>query len=207
MSTVVTPTFHEERALLAQGFSIIAGVDEVGCGCLAGAVYAAAVILPLTSRIGLIRDSKLLSAVQRERVAEKIRQVATDYAVGSASVEEIDTMNIRRAAALAMRRAIESLRIAPEFILVDAFRIPGVTIPHKNIIRGDRYVKSIAAASIIAKVARDAYAKKLDAEFPGYGFAQHKGYGTRQHQEVLRQLGPSVVHRKSFAPVRELLRK
>ena len=201
---MVTPTFREERALLARGFLIIAGVDEVGCGCLAGPVYAGAVILPLTSRIGLIRDSKLLSAAQRERVAEQIQRAATDFAVGSASVEEIDAMNIRRAAGLAMRRAIEALHVVPQYVLVDAFRIPGVRIPHKNIIRGDRYVKSIAAASIIAKVARDKYLQKLDSEYPDYGFAQHKGYGTRQHQNALRRLGPSKVHRKSFAPVREL---
>ncbi len=200
--TVQLPTFTEERALIERGITIIAGVEEVGCGCWAGPVYAAAVILPIDSRIGLIRDSKTLSASQRERVAEPIKEGATAWAVGIASVEEIDVMNIRRASGLAMLRAIEQLVVRPEFVLIDAFKIPGLTIPSKSIIHGDLKVKSIAAASVIAKVARDAQMKILDQEYPGYGFADHKGYGTRQHQEALKKLGPCSIHRKSFAPIK-----
>ncbi len=197
------PSFAEERALIARGITMIAGVDEAGCGCWAGPVYAAAVILPLDSRIGLVRDSKTLSPSQRERVAVRIREEATAWAVGTASAGEIDTLNIRRASALAMRRAIEALTVRPEFVLIDAFKIPGLTIPSKNIIRGDAKVKSIAAASVIAKVARDIHLQELDRLHPGYGFAQHKGYGTKQHQRALAKLGPCEAHRKSYAPVKK----
>ena len=199
------PTFFEERALIARGVTMIAGVDEAGCGCWAGPVYAGAVILPLDSRIGLVRDSKMLSHAQRLRVAARIREEATAWAVGTASVEEIDALNIRRASALAMRRAIESLAVQPEFILIDAFKIPGLTTPSKSIIRGDQKVKSIAAASILAKVARDLYMEELDQHYPGYEFAAHKGYGTKKHQEALARLGPCVAHRKSYAPIRAML--
>lgn len=202
---VQLPTFTEERALIIRGITIIAGVDEVGCGCWAGPVYAGAVILPLDSRIGLIRDSKTLSASQREHVAEQIKEGAIAWAIGTASVEEVDTQNIRRASALAMCRAIAQLKVTPQFVLIDAFKIPGLTIPSKSIIHGDLKVKSIAAASVIAKVARDAYMKILDLEYPGYGFNNHKGYGTREHQEALKTLGPCLIHRKTFAPVKAYL--
>jgi ribonuclease HII len=203
MVAVVLPTFNEERALLAQGFSVVAGTDEAGCGCWAGPVYAAAVILPFNSRIGLVRDSKTLSLSQRERVAEQIRREAADYSVGFASHEEVDALNIRRAGALAMRRAIEGLKMRPEFVLSDAFMIPGLGIPMKAIIRGDQSVKCIAAASVLAKVARDLKMRELDASHPGYGFANHKGYGTKEHQEALARLGPSPIHRLSYAPVKK----
>jgi ribonuclease HII len=196
-----SPTFYEERALLAQGFSIIAGVDEVGCGCWAGPVYAAAVILPLDSRIGLIRDSKQLSAKQRERVVDTIKARAIAWAIGVASHQEVDQLNIRQAAFLASRRAIESLSIKPHHILSDGFVIPGLSIPCKRIIKGDAKVKSIAAASIIAKVARDTFMQEIDERYPEYGFAFHKGYGTRMHQNALKKFGPSPIHRMTFSPL------
>lgn len=201
---VVFPSFKHERALIAEGFSIFAGVDEVGCGCFAGPVYAAAVILPFNSRLGLIRDSKTLSAKQREMLSIKIRERATAWAVGSATVQEIDELNIRQAAFLAMRRAIQSLDVQPQIILSDGFMIPGLSIPCRRVIKGDRYVKSIAAASIIAKVDRDAEMDRLDETYPEYGFAQHKGYGTPQHQKALKRHGATPIHRMSFAPIRAL---
>lgn len=203
MMAVKIPTFREERELLARGFTVVAGVDEAGCGCWAGPVYAAAVILPFDSRIGLVRDSKTLSLDQRERVVVRIKEEAAAWAVGWASHEEVDALNIRGAGALAMRRAIESLPMQPQFVLSDAFKIPGLTIPMKAIIRGDATVKSIAAASVVAKVARDIRMHELDKEFPGYGFAEHKGYGTKAHQEALAKLGPSPIHRMSYAPLKK----
>ncbi len=205
MIAVPLPTFREERELLARGITLIAGVDEVGCGCWAGPVFAAAVILPLDSRIGLIRDSKTLSASQRERLVVKIKAAAMDWAVGSASAVEVDELNIRQAAALAMRRALASLKVAPQFVLVDAFTIPGLAVAQKNIVHGDLKVKSIAAASIVAKTARDAHLAELDALYPGYGFAEHKGYGTKAHQEALARLGPCAEHRKTYAPVKAVM--
>jgi len=205
MSPVKKPTFLEERALLASGFKFIAGVDEAGMGCLAGPVYAAAVILPLNSRIGLIRDSKTLSVLQRESIIDEIKMKAVAWAVGRASWQEVDELNIRGAGALAMKRAVDGLGTTPDFILTDAFRIPDITLPQKNVIRGDLTVKSIAAASIIAKVDRDREMQILDGKYPGYGFAKHKGYGTKIHKEALERLGPSPVHRMSYAPVKRLL--
>lgn len=204
MTAVTLPTFKEERGLLARGFTIVAGVDEVGCGCWAGPVYAGAVILPFDSRIGLIRDSKTLSFGQRERVAARVKEEATAWAVGSATPQEVDAINIRQAGALAMRRAIEALILVPQFVIVDAFRVPGLAMPQKAVIRGDLHVKSIAAASVIAKVARDAEMERLGAAHPGYGFGRHKGYGTKEHQEALARLGPSPIHRMSYAPVKKL---
>jgi len=197
------PTFLEERTLIAAGFLNVAGVDEAGCGCLAGPVFAAAVILPLDSRLGLIRDSKLLSEGQRFRLAADIKQRCASWAIGVATHQEIDELNIRQAAALAMRRAVEALTIAPDYILSDAFKIPGLTIPCKNIIHGDARIKSIAAASIIAKVERDKLMDELDRSYPGYGFAVHKGYATKLHQKALMRLGPCEIHRKTYGPVKK----
>lgn len=189
---------------MAKGFQILAGVDEAGCGCWAGPVYAAAVILPLDSRIGLIRDSKRLSLEQRERVIIEIKNKATAWAVGTASHQEIDVLNIRQAAFLAMRRALESLSIQPQAVLSDGFTIPGLSIPCQRVIGGDRLVKSIAAASIIAKVERDLEMERLDQKYPGYGFRDHKGYGTKQHQIALKKLGASPIHRMSYKPLKSL---
>lgn len=202
MVAVPIPTFLHERGLIASGFTYIAGIDEAGCGCWAGPVYAAAVILPLDSRIGLIRDSKRLSEHQRMRVVDQIKSRSTAWAVGTASHLEIDELNIRQAAFLAMRRAIDGLSIQPEFVLSDGFKIPGISIPNKKIIGGDRTVKSIAAASIIAKVERDLEMERLDKAYPGYGFSSHKGYGTREHQASLKKLGPCAIHRMSYKPLK-----
>ncbi len=207
MVAVPKPTFSEERALIARGLSLIAGVDEAGCGCWAGPVFAAAVILPLDSRIGLVRDSKTLSLSQRERVVARVKEEATAWAVGTASAAEIDVLNIRGAGALAMKRAVEALAQRPEFVLTDAFNIPQLGIDQKNIIRGDSKVKSIAAASVVAKVARDLHLKELDEKYPGYGFATHKGYGTKMHQAALAKLGPCAEHRMSYAPVKAAMRE
>ena len=135
----------------------------------------------------------------------RIKEEAAAWAVGTASVEEIDALNIRRAGALAMRRAVERLAMRPEFVLIDAFAVPGLGIPSKSIIKGDRKVKSIAAASVIAKTARDGHMEELDRRFPGYGFADHAGYGTKAHQQALARLGPCAAHRTTYAPIRALL--
>lgn len=202
MVAVPKPSFTEEKSLIAQGVTLIAGLDEVGCGCLAGPVYAAAVILPVNSRIGLIRDSKTLSADQRNRVVARIYEEATAWAVGSATAAEVDALNIRKAGALAMLRAAEALSVKPEYLLVDAFKIPGIDIPQKNIVRGDLKAKSIAAASVVAKVARDAHLAQLHQQYPKYGFANHKGYATREHRAALAKHGPCPEHRRSYAPVK-----
>lgn len=199
---VVYPSFKHERELIAQGLTLLAGVDEAGCGCWAGPVYAAAVILPLDSRIGMIRDSKTLNERQRLKLVEQIKIKSTAWSIGTASSQEVDALNIRQAAFLAMKRAIETLSTKPHAILCDGFMIPNLTIPCHRIVRGDKYVKSIAAASIIAKAARDEELDKLDGDYPGYGFADHKGYGTQRHQDALQKLGPSPIHRMSYAPLK-----
>lgn len=198
------PTFQFERKLLAKGHRIIAGVDEVGCGALAGPVVAAAVVLPIDSRLGLIRDSKLLSPDQRTRLLPKLVGRLAGHGIGQAEVEEIDTLGLRTATLLAMRRALETLsaRCTVDYVLVDAWKIPDITIPQQAIIRGDRLVKSIAAASIVAKVHRDALMVELGAQYLGYGFKDHKGYATAAHERTLRKRGPCPIHRTSFAPVR-----
>lgn len=201
------PSFREERQLITQGFNLIAGADEVGCGAWAGPVFAAAVILPIDSRIGSIRDSKLLTPNSRLLLSEQIKKRASAWSIGIATTEEIEILNIRQAALLAMRRAILSLQPAPEYVLSDAFFISGLSIPCKNLVKGDRYVKSIAAASIVAKVARDQFMTQLDEQFPFYGFGIHKGYGTKQHQIALAKFGPCRVHRKTYEPVANFLQK
>lgn len=205
MVAVPIPTFKAERELIAQGLTLVAGVDEAGCGCWAGPVYAAAVILPLNSRISLIRDSKRLSLAQRERVIVDIKEKATAWAVGTATHKEVDTLNIRQAAFLAMRRALDGLSPSAQAVLADGFMIPDLSIPCRRIVGGDRLVKSIAAASIIAKVERDIELERLDGIYPGYGFANHKGYGTKQHQAALKKLGPSPIHRMSYEPIKHLV--
>lgn len=201
MSHLRTPwTF--ERALWAKGFRLVAGVDEVGMGCLAGPVIAAAVILPPEIRIDFIRDSKTLTALQRGRLAEAIRKKALAWAIGDASPEEIRVLNLHWAAVEAMKRALAALSPAPDFVLSDAYRIPGLSCGHEPVIKGDRKVRSIAAASIVAKVHRDALMVELDRQHPGYGFAVHKGYATKAHKRALKRLGPCPIHRPSVEPVR-----
>lgn len=180
----------------------ICGVDEAGRGPLAGAVYAAAVILPQSHPIVGLNDSKKLTARQRERLFDEIRMHAVAWAVASASVAEIDSLNILWATMLAMKRAVEALSVMPQEVLVDGNRTPDLVIPARAIVQGDATVPAISAASILAKVSRDREAERLEQEYPGYGFARHKGYPTPQHLEALNRLGPTPVHRQSFAPVR-----
>jgi len=195
-------------ALLSQGYSFVAGLDEAGRGSLAGPVVAAAVILPLSrdcsTWLAGVRDSKLLTAQARERLYKVIMQHALAVGVGSGSVELIDERNILQATKWAMRSALAQLKILPQALLLDAIRLPEIELPQRSIIKGDTLCLSIAAASIIAKVTRDRIMIQLHEEYPVYGFAQNKGYGTEAHLLALRQHGATPHHRKSFAPVREL---
>jgi ribonuclease HII len=180
---------------------LLAGVDEAGRGPLAGPVVAAAVILDDSKRIFGLADSKVLTPLARERLYDKIREKALCCAVGSATVQEIDTLNILHATMLAMRRAVEGLRLKPAKVLVDGNRLPTLDVLSEAIVGGDAKVKSISAASIIAKVTRDRLLAQLHEEFPYYGFAAHKGYGTPEHLEALRVHGPCIHHRRFFGPV------
>ena len=186
---------------------LIAGVDEAGRGPLAGPVYAAAVILSPTVRIDGLADSKKLTAKKRDVLFDVIQKHALSWAIASASVEEIDTINILQASLLAMRRAVESLDAHPDAILVDGLHCPNVNMPARAIVKGDAIEPAISAASILAKVARDREMLKLHAIFPCYGFDGHKGYPTAAHVAALQVHGVSAVHRRSYAPVREILFK
>jgi len=181
---------------------LVCGVDEAGRGPLAGAVYAAAVILPDAYSIRGLNDSKKLSARQRDRLFVEIREQAIAWCVASASVAEIDSLNILHATMLAMRRAVEGLAVTPHQALIDGNRIPQLSMPAEAIVQGDAKVPAISAASILAKVSRDMEAEELEQRYPGYGFSRHKGYGTPEHLKALAELGPTPVHRQSFAPVR-----
>ena len=195
-----------EIDLWEQGFNFIAGVDEAGMAPLAGPVVAGAVILPQNYKLKKLNDSKqILDGEVRDELAQQIKTDALVWSVGIAEVEEIDTINIYHAGLLAMRRAVEGLTQQPDFILVDARRIPHVQTPQRGIIKGDALSMSIAAASIIAKTTRDAIMTELDARLPGYNFATHKGYPTPEHCRCLKELGATAIHRRSFARVREAL--
>jgi ribonuclease HII len=193
-----------ERVLWKSGIQAVAGVDEVGIGPLAGPVVAAAVIFPPGSELAGVDDSKQLEPEQRVKLAAAIRQSATAIGVGLAEVSEIDHLNIYHAALLAMRRAVEALPLKPEHLLIDARVIPGISIPQNSFNKGDGINFSIAAASIIAKTHRDRLMEELEKKYPGYGFAQHKGYSTSEHQNAIRGLGPCPIHRLSFPFIREL---
>ncbi len=195
---------HFEQVLWKSGVQDIAGVDEVGVGPLAGPVVAAAVVFPPGTDIARVDDSKRLDPATRDELAVEIRAKASGVAVGAASVEEIDRLNIYHAALLAMRRAVEALPRRPQHVLVDARTVPGVDIPQNTFNKGDGINFSIAAASIIAKTERDRMMEALDRDYPGYGFATHKGYGTPEHREALLRLGPSAIHRMSFPVIHEL---
>ena len=188
----------------AQG-GLVAGVDEVGRGPLAGPVVAAAVILDERRRIRGLNDSKLLTPLARERLNDEILDKALCVGIGMASVEEIDAINILQAALLAMCRAVEGLRLAPQLVLVDGNQRPKVTMAVRTIVGGDAKVRSISAASIVAKVHRDRLCDDLHAAHPEYGFAAHKGYSTPEHLDALRRHGACAHHRRSFAPVRVAL--
>jgi ribonuclease HII len=194
-----------ENALWAAGVLHVAGVDEAGMSPLAGPVAAAAVIFAAGSRIPGIDDSKKLDAEARDKLAAEIKERAVAWSVAFAQVEEIDRINIYWASLLAMRRAVEGLSFAPQHILLDARRLRGLQVPQQSLVKGDGRSLTIAAASILAKTARDALMHKLDADYPGYGFSKHKGYPVREHLAALERLGASAIHRRSFAPVRAVL--
>ena len=202
------PDWSAERLLWKQGYLRVAGVDEVGRGPLAGPVMAAAVVFPPSFRTRLLpglRDSKQLTAKARERLAPQVRRFAAGVGVGSASPSEIDALGIVGATVAAMSRAIRELPQSADHLLVDALRLECDGLPCRPIIHGDALCSSIAAASIVAKVARDSLMVELDALHPGYGFARHKGYPTAEHLAALERLGPTPLHRRSFAPVRRVL--
>jgi ribonuclease HII len=189
----------------SQSRILIAGVDEVGRGPLAGPVVAAAVILDPVRPINGLADSKKLSEKKRHHLAEQIIDRAHAWSLGRAEVEEIDRINILQASLLAMRRAVEGLEIQPHRALVDGNRLPELPCPAEAVVGGDDSIEAISAASIIAKVTRDREMVQLDRQYPGYGLAQHKGYPTKAHLQALRELGVSEIHRRSFGPVRRLL--
>ncbi len=191
-----------ERQARLEGYHNVAGVDEVGRGALFGPVFAAAVILPQEHRIRGLRDSKLLPAERRQVLAQRIRERAVAWALGAADAFEIDRINIYQASRLAMRRAVEKLQPPAGFLLVDAIEID-LPIPQRALIHGDALSQCIAAASILAKVERDACMCAWDEVFPQYGLKHHKGYSTDEHWKALRQFGPTTLHRFSFWPVRE----
>ncbi len=197
-----SPDFSFEAVLWEQGIQYIAGLDEVGRGALAGPVAAAAVVLPAgastTAALIGIKDSKQLTAEQREKWSASIRNIAVAWEVGLASNAEIDAMGIVPATQLAMRRAINRLRVRVEYILIDYVHLSEVVIPQESLVKGDERSISIASASIVAKVARDAILCDLDCQYPGYGFAQNKGYGTQAHRIALSKQGLTPVHRRCF---------
>lgn len=196
----VTARRTVENAMRRLGFVRVAGVDEVGRGCLAGPVVAAAVVLDPARRVTGLRDSKLLTAAARQRLRDEIIEKALGVAVASVSVPDIDHLNIHHASLEAMRRAVASLEPAPDCVLVDAFRIPRLIMAQRAIVGGDRQCAAIAAASIVAKEWRDALMQQLHAEDPRYGFDRHKGYATAAHLSAVAQFGYSPMHRRSFRP-------
>jgi len=202
------PNLDQENKLKLQGYELIAGIDEAGRGALAGPVVAAAVILPYPGCppwFKLVRDSKEISAKKRESLFHLIQKEVVAVGAGIVSPQIIDAINILKATQLAIKQAVEKLPQQPHFLLIDRLTLPHCPIPQEGITKGDKLCLSIACASIVAKVTRDHIMEELDKIYPGYGFAKHKGYGTRRHVSCLQQLGPSPVHRLSFAPVRTML--
>lgn len=194
----MTELWELENEIYAEGFSLICGVDEAGRGPLAGPVYAAAVILPRDIVIDGLNDSKKLTEKKREALFDVITERALAYGIASASVQEIEELNILNATFLAMNRAIEKLYPVPELALIDGNRNTGIAMPSRCVVKGDSRCADIAAASILAKVSRDRYMLTLAEKYPQYHFEQHKGYGTKLHYEALREYGPSPEHRPSF---------
>jgi ribonuclease HII len=197
--------FEEEKLCEEQGCSLVAGVDEVGRGCLAGPVVATAVIMPRDKKpvwFRKVRDSKLLTPEQRENLSPYIHESAISIGTGVIYPDYIDARGMTRAVHMAMQQAIEKLSPKPDFVLIDYLTIPGLPVLQKGVENGDTLCFSIACASIVAKVFRDHLMIELDKKFPGYGFANHKGYGTEEHIECLHRLGPSPMHRRLFGPVK-----
>lgn len=206
---MLTPRLDRERRLWARGHLAVAGLDEAGRGAWAGPVVAAAVILPphqknLMGALTGVRDSKLLSPAQRERLEPVVRANALAVGVGLASARFIDAYGIIAATRLAMHMAVHNLGMAPDHLLIDALRLPDLCVPQTALFHGDALVLSIAAASIVAKVYRDRLMVALDQSYPGYGFAAHKGYGTAAHRQALRESGACREHRLSFSPLKQL---
>lgn len=199
------PDLSYERIFWQQGASRVAGLDEAGRGPWAGPVVAAAVILPADPAVGAaltgVRDSKQLSAQQRAQLLPIIQQVALAWGVGAVPADQIDRLGIVPATRMAMEQALAALPVPPQALLIDAVRLPAIPLPQRNVIHGDALCLSIAAASIVAKVTRDRLMAEMDERYPGYGFARHKGYGTRVHAQALATLGACPLHRRSFAPV------
>lgn len=208
MPAGVVPTAERETALLSSGYRLIAGIDEAGRGCLAGPVVAAAVILPTEilrapAVLADVRDSKQLTCAHRDRLRPIIEREAIAWGIGVMPNELIDAIGIAAATRLAMAAAIADLNLRPDYLLIDFVRIPAVELPQEGIIDGDALCLSIAAASILAKTERDALMCRAELDYPGYAFAEHKGYGTRAHLSALDRLGPCPLHRRSFAPIRQ----
>lgn len=196
------PTLERERALWAKGFELVAGVDEVGRGPIAGPVVAAAVVFrPGQRPLDGLRDSKAMTARARERLAGDIRRAALAFAIGGASVREIDRLNIRRATALAMRRALAGLTLEPDYVLLDGHPLPDLGRAHEAIVGGDALCQSVSAAAVLAKCARDHLMARLAARYPDFGWEHNMGYATREHLASLAQAGPTPHHRRSFAPL------
>lgn len=193
------PDYEFEKAAVNSGFSCICGVDEAGRGPLAGPVCAAAVILPEGAVIEGLDDSKKLTEKKREKLYDIIRETAVAYSVAYGTLEEIESVNILEATYLAMNRAIEGLSVKPDFALIDGNRVPrGIKIPCETIVKGDSKSMSVAAASVLAKVTRDRLMLEYDKKYPEYNFKKHKGYGTKEHTELIKQYGPCEIHRLSF---------
>jgi ribonuclease HII len=197
----IKPTLREENKLVAEGFQLIAGVDEVGRGCFAGPVVASAVILPNHCRfpwLKEVRDSKFITPEKREYLYERITKVAVAYATGVVGSDIIDQRGIATAARLAMKQAVEKLSPGADSLLIDHFALPEVDLPQWGVANGDTLCCSIACASIVAKVERDRLMCELDRAYPGYNFSQHKGYGTKEHRACIEQLGLCIIHRRTF---------
>jgi ribonuclease HII len=190
---------------LEMGYLHVAGIDEVGLGPLAGPAVAAAVVLPIGARLPGLNDSKQLTAEERERLDRQIRRRAVDVSVCAIGPEVIDREGLTRARQLAMTGAVDGLLGRAEYLLVDAWDVPDLPLPQMCVVKGDATCASIMAASIVAKVHRDALMVEYDRQYPGYGFALHKGYATPAHRQALRELGPSPIHRMSWAPIRAVL--
>jgi ribonuclease HII len=201
------PNLKYERVLWVGGTAPVAGVDEAGRGALAGPVYAAAAILPqdagVAKKLSGVRDSKQMTPAQREEWDEKIRQLAAAWGIGLATPKEIDALGIVPATHLAAERALDNMGVTPRHILFDALELPSLDIEQTSLIKGDQRSLSIACASVLAKVERDKFMLSLAGEYPKYGFAAHKGYGTAAHRRALEDWGPCQIHRFSFAPMRE----
>jgi len=196
-------TFAIERSLISQGYATVAGTDEAGRGPLAGPVVAACVILPPHCDYQQFQDSKKLSATVRMELVQRLVAIEAAIGVGIVSPSEIDRLNILQASLLAMRKAVERLPLLPDFLLVDGkFTVP-MAVPQKALVKGDSRSASISAASIVAKVTRDAIMEQYHHEYPQYNFARHKGYPTAEHRRVIREIGPCPIHRQSFKPVRD----